>query len=81
LPLAWVQATWAALPRAALITGPVLACAAIAGSGAFVNGACPMGTLPLVGLAVGFVILDATQFLPAVATLPERSDSALPAPW
>ncbi len=67
--------------------------ASIAGSGAFVNGACPMGTLTriglgelqflftLVGLAIGLVILDATQFLPAVATLPERSDSALPAPW
>ncbi len=86
LPLGWLHAPWFALPRAAIITGPVLAGAAIAGLGAFVNGACPIGTLTriglgelqflftLVGLAVGFVILDATQFLPTVTTLSERSD-------
>ena len=88
LPLAWVQAPWAALPRVAALTVPILLGAVIAGSGAFVNGACPIGTLmrigigelqflfTLAGLAVGFVMLDSTQFLPTVATLPGRSNAS-----
>ena len=91
MPLTLAHSPWFTLPRAVIVTGPILFGAAVAGSGVFVNGACPMGTLmrlgmgelqflfTLVGLAVGFVVLDTTHFLPAVTAVSGQAEVPLAA--